>query len=57
MWADNETDVFVLINHAKATTNVRLPGPMMDVLTGAEVRNVELPPREVAILVRASVGP
>jgi beta-galactosidase len=50
-------DVFVLINHAKMTTNVRLPGPMMDVLTGAEVRNVELPPREVAILVRASVGP
>ena len=45
-------EVFVLINHGKTTAAVPLPGPMADVLHGGEVRQLELPPHEVAILVR-----
>jgi len=49
-------DVFILINHALSKATVTLPGVMLDVLAGAEVREVELPAREVAILVRPSSG-
>ena len=45
-------EVFVLINHGAARAAFPLPGPMTDPLKGGEVRTLELPPREVAILVR-----
>jgi beta-galactosidase len=45
-------EVFVLINHSETNAAIQLPGPMTDALKGGEVRALELPPREVAILVR-----
>jgi len=49
-----DREVFVLINHANAKATLRLPCEMTDVLKGAEIRAVELPPRDVAILLRST---
>jgi beta-galactosidase len=45
-------EVFILINHGETQAAIRLPGPMTDALKGGELRELELPPRDVAILVR-----
>jgi beta-galactosidase len=45
-------EVFVLINHGDANAAIRLPEPMTDAVKGGEIRALELPPREVTILVR-----
>lgn len=50
--ADAGREVFVVINHGKTDATVRLPGPMTDAVKGGEVRALNLPPREVVILVR-----
>ena len=50
-------EVFVLINDGEATASIPLPGPMTDAVKGGEVRALDLPPHEVAVLVRPTPTP